>query len=125
MFVADDHDFLIFQIRILDSRISPVDTVGIGASHIIRFSNVVYGFSAANKVSIRTNHPRSIQVPATKSSSLWIVFAVVDGVVDVSGSNHFVHDTHDLHQFSTVNAGFLIEVALVDLKELGMYFMYV
>ena len=120
MFAAEDFGF--FQIRILDSRISPDDTIGIGASSIISFSSVVYGLSAASKGTIRTNHPRSIHVPARRGSKLWIVFGVVDGVVDVSGgrgSNHFVHDTHNLHQFPTVKAGFLIEVALVN--KLGMY----
>ena len=120
IFAAEDTGF--FQIQILDSRISPADTIGIGTSSVISFANVVYGLSAANKGTVRTNHPKSIHVPTTSGSKIWIVFAVVDGVVDVlgvPGSNQLVHDAHDLHQFQTLNAGFLIEVALVD--ELGMY----
>ena len=89
-----------FKITILDSRISVEDTIGIGVGLTPSFASTVYATNAALKMPVRDNHPMSIYVPPSIFGSyMWIVFGVgQEGI------------TPSLHQFSSVNSGFLLEI---------------
>ena len=92
------------KIRILDSRISIEDTIAIGMGVNPSVTSVVYATNAAAKMPVRGNHPDVIYVPSTIiGTHMWIVFGVAQQL-----------DFLGLHQFSTINSGFLMEISAVD-----------
>ena len=101
-----------FMITFLDTRISLGDNIGIGMGLTPRFASTVYGSSAAAKSPSRGNHPRSVYVLPIPllGSNMWIAF----------GTQSYLFDAQDLHQFTTVTVGFLLEIQVVEETAIGM-----
>ena len=92
-----------FQIKILDSRISVLDTIAIGLGLNPSFPAAVYAINAAAKSPSLDNHPRGIYVPSTIiGSHMWIVIGV----------GH-TYSRPSFHQFDTITMGFLMEISVL------------
>ena len=92
-----------FQIKILDARISPEDTIAIGFGREPSFVSVVYAINTNYKTPVRSNYPMSLYIPPSiHGSYMWVVFGAPE------------NKRANLHQFSTINYGFLFEILVVE-----------
>ena len=107
-FISTDKGF--FKVTFVDISIGNEDNIGIGWGLNPSFASTIYAASAVAKMPIRDNHPKSIFIPPTLfGTSMWIVF----GVVNRYPPKGPVYYTKSLHQFDTIDVGFLVEISLV------------
>ena len=91
-----------FEVKILDVKISIEDTIGIGTGISPSPAFTVYATNTAAKMPSRGNHPRT-----PIGAYMWVVF----GVVDTQFSRSF-------YQYSSIKSGFMLEISVV--KNSGM-----